>query len=255
MNGKTRVSLPFGSRSKGIREVRTFRGQSRRAGGYGYGPPGTQIPDTNYVKNRYYLIHKGEDGLLQTAYLPIKPRSEQIYIDDGVVGNNQGGQRTSRGYFNLQFAGQDYNIDYETGEIEFLSPISANYTIVVAYEYVGSGGDTGGTVGNPEGVFIDENGDGTIDEEGEEVGYIVLKEKGFRGTEATHVYFLGNRNINPRDFQLLLLREGQSETFETNTGSVPYIEIFGLDQNGDGDVDAQFIDYDKGLLRFPTTHG
>ena len=166
-------------------------------------------------------------------------------------GNNQGGKRTSRGYFNPQFAGQDYNIDYETGEIEFLSPISASYTIVVAYEYLGSGG---GRVGNAE-VFVDENGDGTLDEEGEEVGYIVLKEKGFRGTEATHVYSLGNRNINPRDFTLTILRQGQSETFQTSSGSVPYIEIFGLDQNGDGNVDAQFIDYDRGILRFPTTYG
>ena len=81
----------------------------------------------------------------------------------------------------------------------------------------------------------------------------MLKEKGFRGTEATHVYSLGNRNINPRDFTLIILRQGQNETFQTNTGSVPYIEIFGLDQNRDGIVDAQFIDYDRGLLRFPTT--
>ncbi len=241
----------FGSRSKGIREVRTFRGQSRRAGsGYGYGPPGIQIPDANYVRNRYYYIHKGEDDLQHPDYLPIKPGSEQIFIDDGVVGNNQGGKRTSQGYFNPQFAGQDYNIDYVTGEIEFLSPISANYTIVVAYEYSGSGG---GSVGNKE-VFVDENGDGRIDEEGEEIGYIVLKEKGYRGTEATHVYQLGSRNINPRDFQLTILRQGESGTFQTNEGTIPYIEIFGLDQNGDGNVDAQFIDYDRGILRFPRTN-
>ena len=240
----------FLSRSKGIREVRTFRGQSRRAGGYGYGTPGTQIPDANYIKNRYYYIHKGKDNLLHEGYLPIKQGSEQIFIDDGVVGNNQGGKRTSQGYFNPQFAGQDYNIDYDTGEIEFLSPISANYTIVVAYEYSGSGG---GSVGNKE-VFVDENGDGRIDEEGEEIGYIVIKEKGFRGTEATHVYHLGSRNINPRDFQLTIRRQGQSEAFQTSEGLVPYIEIFGLDQNGDGNVDAQFVDYDRGLLRFPTTN-
>ena len=147
--------------------------------------------------------------------------------------------------------GQDYNIDYVTGEIEFLSSISGNYTIVVAYEYEGGGG---GIVGNTSEVFIDENGDGTIDEAGEEIGYVVLKEKGFRGTEASHVYHLGSPNINPRDFQLTIRRQGQSETFQTSTGLVPYIEIFGLDQNGDGNVDPQFIDYDRGLLRFPKTN-
>ncbi len=245
----TQMTL-FYSRSKGVREVRTFRGQSRRAS-FGYGPRGIQIADANYVKNRYYLIHQGEDGLLHDAYLPIKQGSVEIYIDDSVVGNNQGGQRTSQGYFNQQFPGQDYNINYETGEIEFLSSISPSYTIVVAYEYLGDGG---GSVGNPGNVFADENGDGIIDEEGEEVGYVVLKEKGIRGTVADNVYFLSNRNINPRDFHLTIIRQGESETFQTDAGLVPYIEIFGLDQNGDGIVDPEFIDYDRGLLRFPNLH-
>lgn len=240
----------FGSRSKGVREVRTFRGQSRRAS-YGYGPRGIQIADANYVKNRYYLVHQGEDGLLHEAYLPIKSGSVEIYIDDNVVGNNQGGKRTSQGYFNPQFPGQDYNIDNETGEIEFLSSIAASYTIVVAYEYIGDGG---GSVGNPGNVFVDENGDGSIDEEGEEIGYVILKEKGFRGTTADNVYYLGNRNINPRDFQLTIIRQGESETFQTENGLVPYIEVFGLDQNRDGTVDPQFIDYDRGILRFPNLH-
>ncbi len=245
----TRVTA-FGSRSKGVREVRTFRGQSRRSS-YGYGPRGNQIADANYVKNRYYLIHQGEDGLLHDAYLPIKQGSVEIYIDDSVVGNNQGGKRTSQGYFNPQFPGQDYNIDYQTGEIEFLSAIASSYTIVVAYEYLGNGG---GSVGKPGNVFADENGDSSIDEKGEEVGYVVLKTKGFRGTVSDNVYFLGNRNINPRDFQLTIIRQGESETFQTDTGLVPYIEIFGLDQNADGIVDPEFIDYDRGLLRFPNLH-
>ena len=240
----------FGSRSKGVREVRTFRGHSRRTS-FGYGPRGIQIADANYVKNRYYLIHKGEDGLLHDARLPIKSGTVEIYIDDNVVGNNQGGQRTSQGYFNPQFPGQDYNVDYDTGEIEFLSPIASSYTIVVAYEYLGDGG---GTVGNPGNVFTDENANGVIDETGEEIGYVTLKEKGFRGTAAAHVYYIGNRNINPRDFTLTIVRDGQSETFDTDTGTVPYIEIFGLDPNGDGIVDPTFIDYDRGLLRFPTTY-
>lgn len=240
----------FGSRSKGVREVRTFRGQSRRAS-FGYGPSGIQIADSNYVKNRYYLVHQGEDGLLHEAYLPIKSGSVEIYIDDSVVGNNQGGKRTSQGYFNPQFPGQDYHIDNETGEIEFLSPISTSYTIVVAYEYLGDGG---GTVGNPGNVFADENLDGSIDEEGEEIGYVPLKAKGFRGTTADNVYYLGNRNINPRDFQLTIVRQGESEPFQTEAGPVPYIEVFGLDQNGDGDVDPQFIDYERGILRFPNLH-
>ena len=123
--------------------------------------------------------------MLHDLYLPIARGSEQIYIDDGVASNNQGGQRTVQGYFNLQYPGQDYNINYETGEIEFLVPISASYKIVVAYKYLGDGG---GTVGNSESVFIDDNGDGSIDEEGEEIGYVTIKEKSLRGTESRRVY-------------------------------------------------------------------
>ena len=36
------------------------------------GPRGIQIADANYVKNRFYLIHQGPDGLIHDAYLPIK---------------------------------------------------------------------------------------------------------------------------------------------------------------------------------------
>ena len=236
----------FGSRSKGISDTRRFRGESTRAG-YGRG---VQIADANYVKDRFYSIHRGEDDVVHESYLPIKSGSEEIYIDDSVAGNNQGGQRTVRGYFNLQFPGQDYNINYETGEIEFLTPISPGYTIAVAYEYLGDGG---GQVGNPGNVFVDENDDGSIDEEGEEIGYVILKDKGYRGTEARRVYNLGNRNINPRDYQITIWRQGVGEAFETDDGPVLYIEIFGLDQNGDGSIDPEFIDFDRGLLTFPAT--
>lgn len=198
--GGIRVTA-FGSRSKGISDTRRFRGESRRAG-FGRG---VQIVDANYVKERFYFIQLDEDGLLHDSYLPIKQGTEEIYIDDGVAGNNQGGQRTSQGYFNLQFPSQDYNIDYKTGEIEFLARISASYKIVVAYKYLGN---DGGEVGNPGNVFEDENGDGTIDEEGEELGYVVIKDKAFRGTEARRVYHLGNRNISPRDYQIIIFRQG-----------------------------------------------
>ena len=234
----------FGSRSKGITDRRSFRGESRQAGG----GRGRSIPDAGYVKERFYLIHLGEDELLHDSYRPIKHGSEEIYIDDNVASNNQGGVRTGRGYFNLQQAGRDYNINYETGEIEFLTPISASYEIVVAYEYIGEGG---GVVGNPGNVFEDENGDGTVDEEGEEIGYVIIKGKSLRGTESRRVYSLGNRNISPRNYHIAIGRQGSGESFDTGSEEIPYIQIFGLDQNGDGTVDPEFIDFDRGLLTFP----
>ena len=106
-------------------------------------------------------------------------------------------------------------------------------------------------VGNPGNVFDDENGDGTVDEEGEEIGYVTIKGKSLRGTESRRVYSLGNRNISPRDYRITIVRQGGGESFDIGNAEIPYIQIFGLDQNGDGSVDPEFIDFDRGLLTFP----
>jgi len=239
----------FGSRSKGIKEKRRFRGESRRSG---YGT-GNRVADANYVKERYYAIHLGEDGLLHEDYLPIKTGSEVIYVDDGNGSNNQSGYKTARGYFNQLFPGQDYNIDYQKGEIAFLTQISARYQIVVAYEYLGS---DGGVVGNPQDMFVDDNGNDIIDEENdptEELGYVVIKGANLRGTEMRNVYTLGNRNIRRQDFELSIWRTGGTDSFEISKDKrVPYIQIFGLDKNGDGIVDPEYIDFERGILTFPS---
>ena len=241
--------IAFGSRSKGIKERRRFRGESRRSG---YGT-GNRIADVNYVKERYYAIYLGEDGDLHEAYLPIKTGSEVIYVDDGNGSNNQGGYKTARGYFNQLFPGQDYNIDYQKGEIEFLTQISARYKMVVAYEYLGDGS---GMVGNITEMFADENENGIIDEEDdptEIVGYVVIKDANFRGTELRNVYSLGNRNLSRQDFELSIWRAGGADSFEISEGErVPYIQIFGLDQNGDAIVDPEYIDFERGVLMFPS---
>jgi len=233
----------FGSRTKGLRGKWRSQGQSRRAGS-GIGRP---IPDTGFLKERYYAIQFGEDELLHDAFLPIKQGSEQIFIDDGDGTNNVAGQTTAVGYFNRQFAGEDYAIDYITGRIEFLRPVSSRVTIVVAYEYLGAGG---GVVGNPADVFADENGDGIIDEEGEERGYVTIKGSSFRGTELRNVYALGNRNISPTDFELSIWKNGK-QVYEGGPGTIPYVQIFGLDQDGDGRVDLDFVDFERGLIIFP----
>ncbi len=248
----------FGSKSKGIKEKKKFRGESRRAG---YGT-GNRITDYNYKKETYYAIYSeyqtigGEEPsvVYHEERLPIVTGSEVIYVDDGDGGNNQGGVNTARGYFNQLFPGQDYNIDYNTGEIEFLIQISSKYKIVVAYEYSGDGG---GNVGVPEDVFADDNGNDIIDEEddpSEKLGYVVIKETNLHGTELRNVYSLGNRNIRRQDFELSIWRQGGTDFFEIDGNRIPYIQIFGLDTDKDGIVDPDFIDFERGLLTFPTPH-
>ena len=243
--GDLRVTA-FGTRTKGIKETWTSKGQSRRAGG----GTGSRIMDINYIKERYYALHVGEDALIHDSYLPIESGSEQVFIDDGIGTNNDSGISTARGYFDYQYPGEDYSIDYTTGQIEFLKNVSTTYKIVVAYKYRG---DDGGAVGNPDAVFADDDEDGVIDESDDQsdpVGYVVIKEKGQHGSELRNVYSLGNRNIGRRNFELSVWREGGTDSFQTDNGSVAYIRIFGLDSDDDGLVDPELIDFEKGLLTF-----
>lgn len=233
----------FGSRTKGLKGKWRSRGESRRAGA-GIGQP---ILDTSYIRERYYALQLGTDGRVHDGYLPIRQGSEQIFIDDNDGTNNVGGVKTARGYFNRQFPGEDYTLDYQTGRIEFLRPVTPRMTIVAAYEYLGEGG---GVVGNPSNPFADDNGDGIVDDEGEPLGYVVLKASGTRGTELRNVYSLGNRNISPTEFELSIWRNG-SQSYVTPTGTYSYLQIFGLDKNGDGRVDPETVDFERGLIFFP----
>gem|GEM_PF-719156 len=238
----------FGTRTKGIKETWTSKGQSRRAGG----GTGSRIMDINYIKERYYAINVGEDGLIYDSYLPIETGSEQVYIDDGIGTNNDSGISTAQGYFDYQYPGEDYSIDYATGQMEFLKNVSTGYKIVVAYRYRGDGG---GAVGNPDAVFADDDGDGVIDEAddpSDPVGYVVVKEASQRGAELRNVYSLGNRNIGRRNFDLSVWREGGTDSFQTDEGPVAYTRIFGLDSDNDGLVDPELIDFERGLLTFPS---
>ena len=234
----------FGTRTKGIKETWTSRGQSRRAGG----GIGNRIMDLNYIKERYYAINVDEDGLINDSYLPIEPGSEQIYIDDGIGTNNDSGISTAKGYFDYQYPGDDYNIDYTTGRIEFIKNISTNYKIVAAYRYRGNGG---GVMGNPDAIFKDDDGDGVIDNDpSDPIGYVAIKGTGEHGSELRNVYSLGNRNISRRDFNISIWREGGTDSFKTDAGTVSYARIFGLDSDGDGLVDPELVDFEKGLLFF-----
>ena len=73
-------------------------------------------------------------------------------------------------------------------------------------------------------------------------GNVVLKEESLRGTELMNVYSLGNRNISPTDFELTIWRGGKQAHQDEAGNPIPYIQIFGLDRDGDGRVD---IDYDS----------
>jgi len=65
---------------------------------------------------------------------------------------------------------------------------------------------------------------------------VILSSPTDTSREMRNVYFVGARNIIPRTFFL-----------------DPTAPEWGLDRDGDGRVDAEFMDYENGFLRFPST--
>ncbi len=70
--------------------------------------------------------------------------------------------------------------------------------------------------------------------------------------ELKNVYSIGSSNIISGSFELTIYKDspegGRDLSFEDG---VPYIQLLGLDSNGDGRVDDYYIDETAGLLRFP----
>lgn len=73
---------------------------------------------------------------------------------------------------------------------------------------------------------------------------LVLQSPSFPGHPAENIYFLG-LNIIPSTFAM---------DVEDTAGRAHPLAEFGLDQDGDGRVDPEFINYDLGLLTFPDPH-
>ena len=71
----------------------------------------------------------------------------------------------------------------------------------------------------------------------------VLQDRSATTTELDNFYSLGAQQILPYSFKLQLT---------DSTGVTIPPSSFGLDRDGDGRVDPQWIDYDNGLLFFPT---
>ncbi len=93
-----------------------------------------EFTDLAYVSHRYFYISRPD---LVTQHLGIKPGTEQVWMDDGVPGNNVPGVTITIGTFNFDrlYQGVDYSIDYATGVLNFNRSISNNAAIAVSFMY------------------------------------------------------------------------------------------------------------------------
>ena len=169
------------------------------------------LRDIDYLKNTFYLLKD------ENLVLPLKKGSEKVYVDDGDPLSNDNNTLKNftlagiTGDFDIFQPLTDYNINHSNGEIRFLRNIGKNSTVIVT---AASGG----------------------------INYIfILKDNDTINKTLVNRYFVGGMDIIPYSFDLKIY-----DSF----GNEHPVSEFGLDNNGDGKVDPEWINYKDGILLF-----
>jgi len=195
--------MGIASVSKGTSESKTFTGKTTFEK--------KEIPDTSYLKRRYYLTY------FDPAHLPLTSQSLEVYLDDQDGTNNETSLKltvtgeegaTYTGYFDLQYPGEDYLWDSREGIIKFHRSIEENFVIAISYQ-------------DKDGIRYPASGYRMIKKQQAAV-YI---EK----YELRNYYYLGSQKIRREDFTLLIL------------------DLNGRDVTSNYEFE---IDYDFGVLKF-----
>ncbi|MFO8062707.1 MAG: hypothetical protein R6U31_07255 [bacterium] len=209
--------------------------------------------DFEFSKNRFFASGiSSSDSLIQL----------KLYMDDANGYNNEAdgavpGQITApgtdsiiyTGYFNELTAGEDN--DYVMGPgntyIELMSQLDIQEVLGVSYIVKRPSG-TVDTVGN----VVYETGDTLI------MSGLKLPED-FPGSPTwdymmKNVYMFSAGNIVPESFNLTIKKVNNSsgEDYELEDGT-PYLQILGLDNNKDGVVDYNYVNFNRGYIIFPNS--
>jgi len=182
--------MGIGSVTKGISETKTFTGKTTFEK--------RDIPDTSYLKQKYFKLYfdqlypPDEFGNPSFSYTS---GSAEIWIDDEDGTNNVSGvtvemtvEPTSgdsayTGYFDLQYLGQDYSVDYERGVINFYKNIGDQFVIAVRYK------DKDGNYRPATGYRMIKKGPDPL----------------YYKYEIDNRYYLGSKRINQNDFVLKII--------------------------------------------------
>ncbi|MEW6102856.1 MAG: carbohydrate binding domain-containing protein [bacterium] len=264
LKNKLNISA-IASREKGESRSKSFKGTTTLGS--------SDMQDTSFIRRRFYQVlgsidmegdkvDKGRiEWLKSKGYLPIKPGSFMVYIDDKDPNNNtsaipltgftyeKSGSYT--GYFDQKFPGEDYSFDYWTGILSFKYAISENYVVLVSFINGLGSSTTNLIIKNEKAEEIKNPG-----------VYELFEIKGY--------YSLFYRKINPEaaDFSFEIRDTGGRYWYDANnnglfdTGELTYVRIFGLDRDKRYDqegkerleynkIDKDVFDLDLGLLKFP----
>jgi hypothetical protein len=218
------------------------------------------IYDTDFLRWTFFLVDTPVNGKPVAPRYPIT--NLRVYIDDGNQYNNTGSQQGRAtvypfspgdttvhyggdvfdGYFDLKMPNTDYIFTTGTNTpstIQFLTPISSNYAIGIAYD---EGPDTVGGYNwwNPA--------------KGESVLVLkLIKPQNPDSTSLTwtneikNVYKLSDRNVKLDTVQVLRWLPGENPTpLDENGGK--FTQLIGLDPDGDGIINWPQLDAVNGYL-------
>ncbi|MDP2981931.1 MAG: hypothetical protein Q8O92_01205 [Candidatus Latescibacter sp.] len=170
------------------------------------------LRDTDYIRETFFPVFSG------IGIFSVDEGSEKVYMDDGDTSDNTANTISNTtiagigGDFDLLGQYSKYSMDYRLGVIRFLTPVSDAAAVVIR-------GSSGGSPFES-----------------------VLKKPESVDNSLVNRYFIGGMQIIPSTFSLEILDEG---------GAQHPLKEFGLDDNGDGRVDPERIDYREGILSFP----
>ena len=186
----------IGAITKGILETKTFTGKTSFEMEY--------IPDTAYLERKYYQFY------FDSSHLPLTLDSAKIYIDDQDGTNNETsllmvvigeGGDSYTGYFDPQYLGEDYFLDYTEGVINFRRDIEENFVIAISYE-------------DKDGKRHPETGHRMI-KKGQESLYIDKY-------ELKNYYYLGSEKIQRDDFLLRIFDLSENDVTSNYTFEIDY---------------------------------
>ncbi len=175
---------------------------------------GGSLEDRRYLKRRFFHLTEAGDA-------PIRSGSVRIYLDDGREESNTPNTLVDwsvagiSGDFDLLHPVADYVLDGVSGVVDVLAslPVETRYLVAV-FEPQGEG------EGKQERILYGPQDDRSL----------------------VNRYFLGAAQILPQTLHL---------TIRDTLGVEHPPSEFGLDADGDGAVDAQFVDFQHGILSFP----
>jgi len=237
------------SRSKGIRVSKEFKGDKRIVN--------VNRADTTYTPQKYYYLLP---EIIGTITPPIT--LEAVYIDDKDGNNNNPpkhiGKATAiistappyEGRFDIQYEGEDYVFDKDTQVLTFKRNIGRDYVVGVVFK------DSTGKY-FPEEYSGNKNNPGTILMI--EPGVALVEYDVF---EMRNYYSIGENIPTDTDLKLEIIDNKGLNFFDKppynnkkDIGEYYYLQIFGLDIDGDGrvdnDKDHDYIDHKTGIIKFP----